>query len=176
MKGVFRGMALAAGLLILMAGCTTPFPRPLHSGEMKLTRMYVSGTVEEGMPYDVVVNFKASGQPRIKQVCLQWLDQKVDVKSPSLYCFAYQAQKVSPVGSESCTKWLAEGPYTHISPLFCVAPKAVHYNQTPNNLIVSLRTKNVKPYYNKLQCYVEYIRNGELVQTNKVSASIRVGQ
>lgn len=176
MRGVLKVVAVAVGFLVLLAGCTTPFPRPLHPGEMKLTRMLVSGSVEEGLPYDVVVNFKASGQPRIKSVCLQWLDQKVDVKSPSLYCFAYEAQKggSSSVGS-ACNKWLAEGPYSHISPMFCVPPKVVNYDETPSNLVISLRTRNVKPYYNKLRCFVEYIQDGQLVQSNKVSASIRVG-
>lgn len=176
MRGVLTGMALVAGLLVLVSGCTTPsFLRPLHTGEMKLTGMRVSGTVEEGMPHDIVVLFKANGRPLIKSVCLQWLDQRVDVKSPSLYCFVYETQQPGSVGS-ACTKWLAEGPYSHISPLFCVRPRTVHYDETPSNILVRLRTRNVKPYYNKLQCFVEYVRDGRLVQTNMVSASIRVGQ
>ncbi|GLI32862.1 hypothetical protein DAMNIGENAA_02950 [Desulforhabdus amnigena] len=136
--------------------------------------MEMPEVIEEDLPYDVVVTFEAQGEPEIKNACFQWLTETTAVKSPSLYCYASEVQDNAPIGS-SCSRWLAEGRYSRSSPIFCAKIVSVDRG-IPSRFIVKIQSQNIELHYNKLECYAEYLQNGELKQTNRVGTRIRVEQ
>ncbi len=145
---------------------------PVSTGELRLLSLQVPEQVGEDLPYDVQVTFEAAGQPRIKRVCFMWVSEKVSVPSPSLYCYAWEAQTDKDIGS-TCTRWLADGPYAQSSPAFCTKVESIEYG-SPGHLMVKIRTQNVEQVYNRLECYAEYLHGGETDITNKVSARVKV--
>jgi hypothetical protein len=46
----------------------------------------------------------------------------------------------------------------------------------PGSFVVTLGPENVKPIYNALECRVEYARDGQVRQTNKISANVVVSE
>lgn len=145
---------------------------PVGLGELRLLSLHVPEEVGEDLPYDVQVTFEAVGQPQIKRVCFQWVSEKVSGPSPSLYCYAWEAQTDQKIGS-ACARWLAEGPYAQASPSFCAKVESIEYGN-PGRFTVKVRTQNVEQFYNRLECYAEYLRGGETDISNKVSAKVRV--
>lgn len=145
---------------------------PVSTGELRLLSLQVPEQVGEDLPYDVRVTFEAVGQPRIMKVCFRWVSEQVSVPSPSLYCYAWEAQTDKEIGS-TCARWLAEGPYAHSSPAFCTNVENIEYGN-PGHLLVKVRTQNVEQFYNRLECYAEYLRGGETEITNKVGARVSV--
>jgi hypothetical protein len=68
-----------------------------------------------------------------------------------------------------------EGIYGHISALSCTKAEIVRYG-APGSFVVTLGPENVKPIYNALECRVEYARDGQVRQTNKISANVVVSE
>jgi hypothetical protein len=141
-------------------------------GEMRLVRVTVPGVMKKELPYKAEVTFEADGRPEIKSVCVRWLSVIAPVKSPSLYCYTQEVQGDQPIGSV-CSRMTDEGIYSRISALSCVKPQNISYG-APGSLTVMLEPGDVKPEYNALECSVEYVRDGEVTQTNKVRANVVV--
>lgn len=161
--------------LSLVSSCATTQQLQLKSGELRLIRVDMPEVISEDLPYDVVVTFAAQGRPEIKRACFRWFAETTNVKSPSLYCYATEVQDNAPIGS-SCARWLAEGKFSASSPLFCANVVSVNYDETPGRFIVKIQSRNIQQAYNKLECYAEYEVDGEMRETNRVSARVRVEQ
>lgn len=174
MSTLVRGLSIAA-MLFLVTSCTI-FPKGIFSsGEVKLLSISIPGTMEENLPYDVVVTFRSEGDAKIRRACFRWLDKTELIKHPSLYCYTQEVTDNVPSGS-ACWRWMAEGKYSQASPSICTDLadiKEIEY-ENPGRFTVRLSSKNVKPYYNALECYVEYLANGNLRTSNKVSAIMHV--
>jgi len=169
MKSFSRAISLVAAA-IMLASCTI-IPRGIFSsGEVKLLNLSIPGTMREDLPYDVVVTFHSAGEAKILKACFRWLDEKELVKKTSLYCYTSEVSDNARIGSE-CWRWLAEGQYSYASPTFCSEVKNIVY-EDPGRITVSLTSRNLEPYYNTLECYVEYLVDGAIKQSNKVSSRI----
>jgi len=174
MSGLTKNFLMVAAVF-LVASCTI-FPRGIFSsGQVKLLSITIPGSMEEDLPYDVVVTFRSEGDAKIRKACFRWLDKTELVKHPSLYCYTQEVSDNVASGS-ACWRWLAEGKYSQASPTICtdIADiKDIDY-ENPGRFTVRLSSKNVKPYYNALECYVEYLADGSLKNSNRVSAIISV--
>lgn len=155
---------------IIVTSCTI-FPKGIFSsGEVKLLNLNIPGTMREDLPYDVILTFRSTGEAKITKACFRWLDEKALVKKPSLYCYTSEVSDNARIGSE-CWRWLAEGQYSYASPTFCSDAMDIDY-EDPGRITVRLTSHNLEPYYNTLECYVEYLADGTLKQSNKVSSKI----
>ncbi len=171
-RSILASVLVGGVVLILCSSCTLmQFINP-PQGELRLLRLLTPEITEEDLPYDIVVTFEADGRPAIKKACFQWLTERASFSSPPLYCYATETQGNQPIGSV-CSRWATEGPYAQISPLFCSNIESVEYG-SPGRFIVKIQTRNVATFYSKLECYAEYLVNGEVKQSNRIRAPIRV--
>lgn len=168
MKSFFRIILFIA--MIGLASCAI-FPKGIFSsGQVKLLNLSVPGTMHENLPYDVVVTFRAEGGAKIRKACFRWIDETSLVNQTSLYCYAATVDE----GLSACRRWMADGQYSHASPTFCADIKEITYDETPARFTVRLSSHNVKENYNKLECYAEYVIDGTLKNSNRVSSKIPV--
>lgn len=164
-------------VLILLAtslSCTLMDYIHPYKGDLKLLRMQIPELSTEDLAYDVSVTFEAEGRPTIKRACFRWLTERASVSSPPLYCYAWEVQSNAPIDSV-CSRWAAEGTYGEMSPLFCTNVEQVEYG-SPGRIVTKLQTQNVQLYYHNIECYVEYVINGETRQSNKIKSRITVVQ
>lgn len=155
-------------LLMTAAGCGTLPIGPLSPGDMRLTHVRLPETMQAGVSYQLSATFEAEGQPRIKRVCFHWVSENVSIQSPSLYCYTYEVQTNQPIGAV-CPRWIADGPFTNISPVYCSPVEEVVYGPT-GRFVAKIPQEAVKSNFNRLECYAEYFKDGELRETNRVSA------
>lgn len=148
------------------------FPKGVFAtGELKLLSLNIPGAMVEDLPYDVVVTFRSQGDAKINQACCRWLDETSLVRETSLYCYAAAAS--SNEGLSTCQRWLADGQYSFASPSFCVNVKDVVY-EDPGRFTVRFAGKNLQKNHNTLECYVEYLANGVLKNSNRVAQRVPV--
>ena len=167
------GLVLIGGVVsLLLPSCTLMQLVNPPQGELRLLRLSLPEITEEDLPYDIVVTFEADGKPTIKRACFQWLTERASFASPPLYCYATEAQDNQPIGSV-CSRWATEGPYAQVSPLFCSNIERVEYGSR-GEFMVKIQTRNVATFYSKLECYAEYIVNGQVKQSNRIRTQIRV--
>jgi hypothetical protein len=157
---------------VLFPACTLmQYVNPPQS-DLRLLRMMLPEITEEDLPYAIEVTFEAKGKPTIKRACFQWLTERASLSSPPLYCYATEAQGNQPIDSV-CSRWTTEGPYAQISPLFCSNIESVEYG-SPGRFMVKIQTRNVASFYSKLECYAEYVTDGQVKQSNRIRTRIRV--
>jgi len=170
MTRFMRSFAILVGIPLTLAACSIMSLQlgPLSEGEIRLKNMQLPETMQAGVSYDVAVNFEGDEQPVIKKVCFHWVAENTSISSPSLYCYTYEVQSNQPIGAV-CPRWIADGPYTNISPLFCLNAEDIKFEGS-GRFTVKIPGSAVRPEYNRLVGYVEYVRNGSVVETNKVSA------
>jgi hypothetical protein len=171
-------IGLIGALLLVLSACNGLMGRqgisqaPTEPQGLELVNMTAPKTIQAGAPYDVVVDFKADGEPSIRKVCLRWVKEGPAKDLPSTYCYVFQAE--DRLGNEeSCMRWMAEGSHAKVSPLYCTQPSDVQ--QGPHGrFIVELQTSNIRLFYDKIECYAEYVYQGKIRRTNKVSSPISV--
>jgi hypothetical protein len=146
-----------------------PF-RPLHPGEMRLVRIEVPESMEEGMKYEAVLTMRTDTPPAIRQACFRFLAEVPSVAHSSMYWYNYEASSDEPIGSAR-SRWLDEGPYRDFSNPLCVGGDQIRVIG-PDRVSVGFQAKGIKPTFNALECYVEYVVNGQLKETNRVVARI----
>jgi len=170
MRRFMRCIVTFGVILLTLAACSILPHRlePRSEGELRLKSMRLPEVMQAGLSYDVSVNFEGDGRQDIRRVCLHWVAEHTSISSPSLYCYTYEVQSNQDIGAV-CPRWIAEGPYTNISPTIYLKAEEIRY-EGPNRFTVKIPSTAVKPPYNRLMGYVEYIRDGSLVETNKVSA------
>lgn len=168
MRPAARVLLVLGVVLPFLSSCTTMKYRELYPGEMRLTRMELPEVMAEHLPYDVLIKYESDGEPEIKKVCFRWVADTPSVAHPSLYWYTHEVQADEPIGSAR-KRWLAEGPYMDISAPFCLDPSAITYDGT-DRLIVKFKSGDLKAHYNRLESHAEYVRDGEIKSTNKVSA------
>ena len=176
MRSSFRVVVLMTIVLLFASACAMMSNKLgiRQEGEMRLVQMRVPDVMHKDLPYKVEVAFEADGRPEIRSVCFQWLSLNVPVKSPNLYCYAKEVEGNKPIG-EVCNRLVDEGVYDHVSALACTKAEIVRYG-TPGSFVVTLGPENVKPIYNALECRVEYAQDGQVRQTNKISANVIVSE
>jgi len=165
--------ALGLVFLLLLSSCTIISKAQMNNADLRLTSLQIPDVVKEDLPYDVLVTFNADEPVTIKRACFRWVAEKSSVVSPSLYCYASEVQSNDPIGS-ACSRWLAEGPFSQASPEFCVNVDRVKLDDVPPYFIVKVKSENVKIFYNKVECYVEYLQDGVMKTSNRVAAPILV--
>jgi hypothetical protein len=173
-RSILASVLMAGTLLALVSSCTLRQMLNPPEGELRLLRLQVPEITREDLPYDIVVTFEADGRPTIKKSCFRWLTERGSFSSPPLQCFATEAQDNQPIGS-ACARWTAEGPHAQSSPLFCAGIERVEYG-SPGRFIAKIQTRNVAVYYNWLECYAEYLVDGQLKQSNRIRAAIAVSE
>jgi hypothetical protein len=173
-KYILASILMGGIMLTLFSSCTLMQVLNPPQGELRLLRVQIPEITEEDLPYDVVVTFEAYGRPTIKKSCFRWLTERGSFSSPPLHCYATEAQDNQPIGS-ACSRWTAEGPHAQSSPLFCANIERVEYG-SPGRFIAKIQTRNVATYYNWLECYVEYLIDGEVKQSNKIRTAIAVSE
>ena len=174
MRLSLRVVILTAVVLLSLSACAMMSNKLglRQEGEMRLVQLKVPDVMHKDLPYKVEVVFEADGRPEIKNVCFQWLSVKMPVKSPNLYCYAKEVESNQPIGAV-CNRLVDEGVYDRISPLSCTRAEIVRYGM-PGSFVVTLGPENVKPFYDALECRVEYVQGGEVRQTNKISKNVVV--
>ena len=128
MKGVLTLILMAVAILLAISSCATVSKDPLGPGELRLLSMNVpeNGNLKTDVPYWVIVNFQADGNPEIRRVCFSW-------SGDGPYCVWAKAKDVK-YGSDA---------YVRVS----------IYGRLGQN---------------RLECYVEYVRDGRIRKTNTV--------
>jgi hypothetical protein len=173
-KSILASVLAGGIILILLPSCTImQFLNP-PQGELRLLRLQLPEITEEDLPYDIGATFEAYGRPAVKKACFRWLTERGSFSSPPLHCYATEAQDNQPIGS-ACSRWTAEGPHAQSSPVFCAAVESVEYG-SPGRLVAKIQTRNVAVYYNWLECYVEYVADGQVKQSNRVRAPIAISE
>lgn len=158
--------------LLFISGCTLIQAINPPPSELRLLRLHMPQITEEDLPYDIAVTFEAEGRPPIKKACFRWLTERSAFATPPLHCYATETQDNRPIDS-ACSRWTAEGPYSQSSPLFCSTIERVEYG-SPGRFMVKIQTRNVAKYYSRVECYAEYSAGGEVKQSNRIRAQIRV--
>lgn len=157
---------VAVGVLLSSYACTLARFSRVGPGELKLVKIQVPEVMQENLPYEVVLTYKAEGEPRIERVCCRWVTEEIAVPSTSLYWYSHESASNQSIGSAR-TRWNTEGNYTAISSDFCVDAEGIRF-EASNKALVRLKTSNFKPSYNKIECYAEYLLNGQTEETNRV--------
>jgi hypothetical protein len=134
--------------------------------------MQMPDVVREDLPYDVRVSFDAESTPQFKKACFRWVAETISGASPALYYHAAQSNSNQPIGSTG-SQW-QDGGAAQSSPEFCVGPEDIRTN-VPGELYVRIHPQNLQAGYNKLVGYFEYMQDGQVLTTNKVSTRIMVG-
>jgi len=158
---------LAAGLFL--SSCASVQLRPLSSGETRLTYMEMPEIVREDLPYEVILSVAAEEKPLIKKICFRWLTEEISSGSPSLYCYT---TGVDFAKGPSCATWVAQNVSVG-SDSFCAGPEDIR-SDIPGKLIVKIRPTKLNTTYNKLEGQAEYLSDGRLKLTNKISTKIIV--
>lgn len=167
-----RKLFAIIGASLVLSSCTAALQlRPLTQGEARLTRMQMPDVVRSDIPYDVVLDIVSDGNPEIRQVCFRWMAEPISTGSPSLYTYATAPGNTT--GPTTAT-WL-NPEVTALSDYFCVSREDIR-TDVQGKLIVRIRPTNLKINYNKLEGQVEYVSDGRLRLTNKVSTHIIVDQ
>jgi hypothetical protein len=172
MRRLIGSVFVVGWVLVVLSSCTTIPRGGLASGEMRLLSMQMPDIVKEETTYDVVLNFEAEDQPQMKRACFHWVDERTRQMAPSLYLYASEVQNDQPIGSAG-SRWLDEGLHPRTSAAFCSNIERV-VPGTPGRIIVRIRTGELRSEYNKLEGSVEYVKDGRVRETNKVSARIQV--
>lgn len=172
MKSAMRCVLLAGIVICFCSSCALLPQGALSKGELRLVNIHVPDVIQEDLPYDVIVTFDSEEKPQIKKVCFRWLSEMINSRSPSLYCYAMDVESNQQAGS-SCARWLAQGEFAQTSPSVCVDGQEVRFDSS-DRFFVRTHFVNVKLYYNKLECYVQYLQDGVLKETNKVNTRIKV--
>lgn len=171
-RAILASVLIGGIVSVLFSSCTLMQLVNPPQSELRLLRLMLPEITGEDLPYDIAVTFEAEGKPTIKRACFQWLTERASFSSPPLYCYATEAQDNQPIGSV-CSRWATEGPYAQISPLFCSSIEHVEYD-SPGRFTVKIQTRNVAAFYSKLECYAEYVANGQVKQSNRIRTQIRV--
>jgi hypothetical protein len=171
-RSVWALLLIGAAAMSLLSSCTLMQYLNPPQGQVRLLRLQMLEIAQEDLPYDITVTFEADGRPTIKKACFRWLTERASLSSPPLYCYATETQGNQPIDSV-CSRWTTDGPYAEISPLFCSNIERIEYG-APGSLLVKIQTKNVVSYYKWLECYVEYIGDGVVKQSNKIKAPTMV--
>lgn len=171
-----RRRAFLGVILFTASLCAcTRFPyRPLPPGEVRLMRLEVPETMQVDMDYQAVLSIRAAGVPVVKQACFRWLSEVPSVANSSMYWYNYEASSNEPMGSAR-SRWLAEGPYYDFSGPVCVEAEGITVIP-PNRVNIRFQAKGLKPHYNALECYIEYLMDGQVRESNRVSAQINTSQ
>ncbi|MCU0589274.1 MAG: hypothetical protein MUF52_14130 [Syntrophobacteraceae bacterium] len=168
-----RGKRLGLALIFFMpwlGSCAwLPF-QPVAPGEVRLTRLEVPETVQEDMTYDVALSFRSDSTPMIRQVCCRWASLVPSVAHSSMYWYNYEASSDEPMGSAR-SRWLDEGAYYDFSGPLCAEEDAIRAI-SQDRVIVRLQARELKPHFNALECYMEYMNNGRLMESNRVRARV----
>jgi len=172
MRCMLRVFMMVGAVLLFCSSCSLMPRGPLSSGEVRLVGIQMAETVHADLPYDVVVTFEAKGEPQLKKACFRWVVEHAALPSPSLYCYTIEAQTNQPMGSV-CSRWLSEGQYSQASPIFCSSVEDVVYD-SKGKFHAKFNAADVKLYHNKLECYVEYVQDGEIKESNKIGAKVMI--
>jgi hypothetical protein len=176
--GLLVGVAL-----ILGCGCTlnreggllaSRKSTAISAGEVRLDTLRIASAIKDNEPFEVDITFKAEGRPQIRRACFRWVTERTSLKAPSLYCYTTEVQNDQEIGSH-CARWLAEGPHTHISPSFCAEVQDINYGP-PGHFRVRFLARNLKDYYNQIECHVQYLHAGEEQVSNSITAPVVFGE
>lgn len=141
------------------------------TGSVRVTDMEMPDVVREGLPYDVMISYNSDGAPQFSKACFRWVSEKIAGNSPSLYCYSADVDSSLPDGS-ACGTWQGAG-MVQSSAEFC-ADVADIRRDMPGRVQVRIRPQGLKEDFNKLEGYLEYIEDGQVVQTNKIGTHILV--
>lgn len=143
---------------------------PLRPGEVRLVRLEIPERMDEGLFYEAVLRIRSDAAPMVKQVCFRYLAEVPSVAHPSMYWYSYESASDEAIGSAG-SRWLAAGPYSDFSNIFCVGADQVRLTST-DRVVVRFQAKGLKPQFNALECYIEYLLDGRLKESNRVRARI----
>ncbi|MGV8074178.1 MAG: hypothetical protein AB2L11_06455 [Syntrophobacteraceae bacterium] len=167
MRPALGVLLLFGSILTFLFACSPIQLRDLSTGEMVLTGIELPDIMARNMPYDAIVKFEADGDPKIRKVCFRWFADTPSVAHSSIYWYTHEVQTDEETGSAKA-RWIEQGPYTDMSNAFCLDSGSINHNN-PNRLIVRFKSDDLKPQYNRLACYAEYVHDGEVKRTNEVS-------
>jgi len=168
-----RTVVLCIAAVVLVSSCQYMTLRKyMTTGDVRLTRMQMPDVVREGLPYDVRVSFDAEFTPQFKKACFRWVAETMSGVSPALYYHAAPVSSNQPIGSPG-SQWQNEAA-EQSSPEFCVGPENIRTN-VPGELYVRIYPEDLRPGTNKLVGYFEYVQDGEVFTTNKVSTRVLMG-
>lgn len=161
-------------LIACLCSCAGFSLRPVAPGEVRLTRLEVPETMQGDLYYDMVLNIRTDSIPAVSRVCCRWLSEVPSVAHSSMYWYNYEASSHEPLGSVR-SRWQDKGPYYDFSGSVCVEGDAIRFAST-DRLVIRFQAKELKPHFNALECYVEYTENGQLRESNRVSARINASE
>lgn len=170
MNGVRIQSIVLLCVILTICGCSgvPRRPGPLVEGEVRLKHIHLPASMQAGISYDARVDFEGNGEALIRKVCFRWVGESISGTSPSLYCFTQETVGGTPGVASTCPRWVTEGPYTAVSSLLCVDLPRIRFDE-PGRFTVGIPESFIRPEYNRLVCYAEYLLDGVLVETNKVS-------
>ncbi|MFZ2445261.1 MAG: hypothetical protein WAW37_02795 [Syntrophobacteraceae bacterium] len=166
-----KGLAAILLVGLVLSSCSFVNLRPLSSGEARLTYMEMPDVVREDLLYEVILTVASDEKPEIRRICFRWVAEEKRSASPSLHSFS-----MSPDSTQGLSHSSWAGPEARLSSdMFCVEPADIRTN-VPGKLVVKIRPTHLTPEYNKLEGQAEYVMDGRLRMTNKISTRVLVGQ
>ncbi len=172
------GLALLATLAFSSCQNSTLMKlKPLEEGEMKLVRMMAPVTMREGEPTDILVDFRALGEPAVKNVCFRWSSALPATGLPSLYYYGSEmtSQANAPAEITASGQDTQSGEFAVVSPYVCVAPKGIEYDlneQGAGSLTATFTPSDLSVSNKYLECYVEYTNDSGVKETNRIFVPI----
>jgi hypothetical protein len=170
MKHFLRVVLIIGAMGLFLSACATTKEKPLGPDELRLIGVRVPDVMTENVSYDADVTFEAKGYPKIKKVCFRLFAQRLSNPAASLTCFSNEVQANQQVFA-TCSPW--EGPYSGVSPAACSNVEDVKFGEQ-NRFLAKISSDLLKRDYNKLECHVVYMSNGELKESNRVSAPVKI--
>ena len=151
------------------------FPlRPVAPGEVRLTRLEIPEAMQEDLFYDLILNIRTDSTPTVRRVCCRWLSEVPSVAHSSMYWYNYEASSHEPLGSAR-SRWLDKGPYYDFSAPLCVEGEGIRFTST-DRVTIRFQARELKPHFNALECYIEYVTDGQLRESNRVKARMSTSE
>ncbi len=155
----------------LLVSCTImERVRHLSPGEVRLTRLNAPERVEEGVGYQASLIYQSSTTPLIRQVCCRWIAENPTIKNASMYWYNLEVASNMDPGTAG-TKWVDKGPIQDFSSTFCFADHQLRL-VGGDTIVFHFTAREIKPTYNRLECYAETMVDGAFRESNRVGASV----
>jgi hypothetical protein len=161
-------------LVACLCACAGFSLRPVAPGEVRLTRIEVPETMQEDLFYEVALNIRTDSIPVVSRVCCRWLSEVPSVAHSSMYWYNYEASSHEPLGSAR-SGWLEKGPYYDFSGPVCVEGDSIRFAST-DRVVIRFQARDLKPHFNAVECYVEYMVNGQPRESNRVSTRVNTSE
>ena len=177
-----RDLAVLLVAAILSAAACESFDTPLTrfqpppvapAGTLRIMGVTIPQVIREEAPLDVTVRFMTEGAPPVEQVCVRWVrDRAPGTSVPDFYAETLEVEGHPELARSAARHSQAVGYSERVSNLSCMKPLSLFYGPDAR-MTLRVQAGNIKGY-NRMECHVTYLREGELIDSNVASIPIEV--